>query len=183
MAARQLTAKARLSLTGVYDLTQIAAGESGASPTNVFDFSRVLNFANGTGADQAQRFLGSKGRTLSSTSENIDLFDLASLNVGAGAGLDSLGQAFAITGIKLLYVANASTSAVDLLVGGLAAATAWNTLFNADDDAIITLHPGASMLVATPKAAGYAVADSTNHLLKIEASGGAATYDIAVLGI
>ncbi len=183
MAARVLTAKATVKLTANYSLTKRAVTESGATPAQEFLFMATHGFTNGTGADQVQRLWSSKTRSLSSASENLDLFDLASVDVGAGAGLDSLGQAFALTGIKALYVHNDAASAVDLLVGGVSATTAWNTLFNGDDDAKLTIHPGGTVIAITPKAVGYLVADTANHLLKIEAAGGAATYDIAILGI
>lgn len=149
-----------------------------------FSLSSSITFTNGTGANQVQRAWYDNGRTLSaSATEDIDVYDLASIDIGAGAGLDSLGQAHALTGVKLLYVKNHSDSGGNLHVGGKGTTAAWNSPFNADDDALIVLVPGASITLTAPTAAGFAVADTTNHLLKMTDAGSGCTYDIAILGI
>lgn len=182
--ARQLSAHASFKLSGTLFNTQTASTESGATPSHEFNFSKGLSFLNGTGASQAQRFWGSKVRSLTSgNDEDIDVYDLASVDIGAGAGVDPLGQSVTMSGIKALYVENIAGSAGTLLIGGEGSTAAWNSIFNGDDNAVISLPPGGVLLIAVPTAAGYAVADTANHLLTLTASGGDLTYSIAFIGI
>ena len=171
--------KATLTATMVGTLTN-------ASTTAADNFTHTASatFGNGVGANAAQRYWSSTGRTLTAAqAEDIDMYDMGSIDVGAGAGLDSLGQALALTGIKGLYVKNHSDSAGALLVGNKNATTCWNTLFNGSDTAEIILAPGASFIFSDPTAAGLAVADTTNHLLTMTDAGSGCTYDVAFIGI
>ncbi len=174
--ARSLTAIVSSVITGTYSNDSTGA-------TDAINIVEKSSLSNGTAANKAQRTWESLGRTISTgSSENIDVFDLGSIDIGAGAGLDSLGQALAFTGIKALYVKNSDTSTGTLTVGAEGSAAAWNSLF-ASDTGGIDLVPGASILVQDPSALGLAVADSSNHLLKMADSSGGLTYDIVIIGI
>jgi hypothetical protein len=117
----------------------------------------------------------------SSGTEDLDLYDLGSIDIGAGAGKDALGQTFTLAEVVALCVYLHPTSAGNLLVGGKATSAAWTSPFSANTDKL-TLKPGGIFFLFAPTDPAYAVVDSTNHLLKLEASGGACTYDVAVLG-
>jgi hypothetical protein len=174
--ARSLTAIIKASITGTYTNDSTGASDS----INVNENSSL---SNGTGANKAQRVWESTGRSISTgSSETLDLYDLGSVDIGAGAGLDALGQALAFTGIKGLYIKNSDTSTGTLTVGNESTAATWNALF-ASDTGSIALVPGASILVQDPSALGLAVNDSSNHLLKLADSSGGLTYDIVVIGI
>lgn len=139
--------------------------------------------ATGTGADQADRLWSSAGRVLTSGSgETIDLYDLAAINIGAGAGLDALGQSFALAEIACLAIKNLASSVGNLLIGGEGTAATWNSLFDGSDTAKLTLRPGGVFVAYAPVDPAYAVADVANHLLRIAASGGDVTYDILFIG-
>lgn len=139
--------------------------------------------STGTGANQHDRFWGDQSRSLASgATEDIDLYDLGTIDIGAGAGKDALGQSIALAELTGLLVRNLSTSAGNLKVGGKGTTAAWNSLFDSDDDAKIVLPPGGFFLVFVPADPAYAVADSSNHLLKIEASGGDCQYDLQLVG-
>lgn len=140
--------------------------------------------ASGTGAGQADRFWQSTGRTLTSGgSEDLDVYDLASLDIsGAGAGRDALGQVWTVAEIAGILVYNRPTSAGDLLIGGKGTAAAWSIWLNNNDDAELTLKPSGIFLLASTNDPAWAVADTSNHLLTMLASGGAVTYDIYLLG-
>lgn len=141
------------------------------------------NLLDGIVLDKANRIWESKGRVIASAaSEDIDVYDFGSIDIGAGAGLDALGQALALAKIVLVLIRNRATSVGTLLVGGKATTAAWNSPFNADDDALTPVLPGGVLLWYAPSLAGYAVADTTNHLLKMAASGGDVTYDITIIG-
>lgn len=145
-------------------------------------FSVSNTFANGTAANQADKIWSDNGRTITSgSSENLDLYDLAAFDIGAGAGKDALGQAWTAAEVVGLLIENDSTSAGNLVVGGEGSGAAWNSLFNGSDTAKIEIFPGGFFMVTCPPATAYAVADSTNHLLKLAASGGNVTYCVTVL--
>jgi hypothetical protein len=147
-------------------------------------FTPDTRLASGTGANQADRIWLDKDRTLiSGGTENIDLYDLGSIDIGAGAGRDELGQAVTIAEIVALYIENLTSSTGSLIIGGEGSGATWNSPFNASDSAKLgPLPPGGILLLFAPTDPAWAVADSTNHLLKIEASGGAVTYHIGFLG-
>ena len=175
--ARSLKATIKASLIGTLTNDSTTAKDD-------IVLSATQSLTNGTGANQAQRFWYDTGRTLSaSANDSIDVYDLGSLDIGAGAGLDSLGQSHALTGIKALYVKNHSDSGGNIRVGGDGTAAAWNSPFNGDDDALVDLPPGGVLLLVAPDASGWAVADTSNHLLKITDAGSGSTYDIGFVGI
>jgi hypothetical protein len=174
--AASATGDIKITLTGslVNTLTD------GQTVTTTVGAAISKPLTSGTGANNFNRAWQSKGRTLSSASEDIDLYDLGALDVGAGAGEDALGLPLAATAVVCICIENRAASAVPLLVGGKAAATAWNSMFNGDDNAKLSLPVNSGFCFWAIGASALAVADVSNHLLKIEASGGAAIYDIYV---
>lgn len=141
-------------------------------------------FTDGTTANKANRWWESTARALAqSATEDIDVFDLGSIDIGAGAGLTSLGQAWATVEIAGFAVENDTTSTGSLLIGGKGATTAWNAWINANDDAEVgPLTPGGVFMFFNPTDPAIAVADTTNHLLTMTESGvGALTYNIYIL--
>lgn len=141
-----------------------------------------LSLTTGTGADQADRAWEDQNRSLASgATEDLDLYDLGSIDIGGGAGNDALGQAFTNAELVAILVRNRSTSAGTLNVGGKSAVTAFNSVFGSDDEAILSLPPGGIILLACPDDTAWAIADTSNHLLQMEASGGDVTYDVAAL--
>ena len=174
--ALSLEAKTRMSMVGSVTNTPTGASDS---------FSEVVlqDFADGVSADQARRSWEDERTLGTGANETIDLFDFGTLDIGGGAGLDSLGQALALTGIKCLLIQNKSTSVGNLIVGGDGTTAAWNSLFNGSDTAELLLPPDSAVMVTVPTAAGMAVADTTNHLLKMTDSGGGCTYSVHLIGI
>lgn len=141
-----------------------------------------LDFTSGTGLGQIDRFWCSKGRSLAVGSEDIDLFDFAGEDVGGGAGNDAIGQAMALAEIAGILVVNNDDDGT-LRIGGKGDTTAFNTLFNADDDALIVVPPRGVALIATRAAAAFAVADTSNHILKVEAvTADVGDWDLYIIG-
>lgn len=180
-----------LSLTGIRVQAILQAtlansldgGNTSFSGAQGFTRSPATTLTSGTGANMADRIWSDMDRALSSgATEDLDLYDLASFDIGAGAGKDAAGQSWALVEVVSLLVYNASTSVGNLLVGGKAATTAFNSIFNSDDNAKTTVYPGGWVHWFAPTDPAYAVADVSNHLLKFEASGGAVTYGVCVLG-
>lgn len=183
--ARTLSTNFHLGIKATYADTRAATGESGTTVTQTDGgFLTKTTFATGTSASQAERMWSSKARAIDGgADETIDIYDLGSLNIGTGAGLDALGEAITFSGIKGIYIENISGSAGSLIVGNDGTTAAWNSLFSASDTASITLAPGAVFCYMNPTAAGLAVTDTSNHLLKMAASGGSLTYNIVLIGI
>lgn len=143
---------------------------------NVMDFSLALTA--GTTANKANVFYTETDRVKASGNDDLDFFDLAVLDQTT----DILGNTITFTEIVALIIRNQSTSAGDALCGGIGATTAWNSMFNGDDDALLILQPGAFFMITAPEDPGFLVADTSNHLFRVAASGGSITYDIGILG-
>lgn len=138
-----------------------------------------LDLTSGTTVGTADRSCQDATRTLAgSATEDLDLYDLA----GFDSNTDLLRNAVTFAEIVGLLIVNSSASVGNLLVGGKGTTAAWNSLFNANDDAELTLLPDSFILLGTKNDPGWAVADSSNHLLTMTASGGAVTYSIYVVG-
>jgi len=175
--ARSFKGSATFTVTGTY------ANDS-TSATDDFSFVVTNTFADGTGANQAQRWWISEGRTLTALqTEDIDIFDLASTDIGGGAGADSLGQTVTMTGVKGVFVRDRSTSGGSIAVGNKNATTAWQSPFNASDTGAVTIHEGGYFVLTAPTAAGIGVTDTSDHLLTITDGGSGSTYDIGFWGI
>ena len=181
-----------LSLTGIQVRAIVQATLQNLIDGTNFTFSGsqgltkspATTLSSGTGLNQADRIWGDLDRSLSSGgTEDVDLYDLAAFDIGAGAGKDAAGQAWALAEVVVLFVYSASTSVGDLYCGGKAATTAFNSIFkSADDDAALIIKPGGWFQIFAPTDPAYTVTDVSNHLLKMEASGGAVTYGIVVIG-
>jgi hypothetical protein len=175
-----------LNAQAILRATVGATADNGVVTANAsHGVGQSINFtASGTGAGQADRFWQSTGRTLTSAAtEDLDVYDLGSLDIsGAGAGRDALGQLWTVAEIAGILVFNRGTSAGNLLVGNNNTTAAWNSILNASDTAAITLPPSGILLLASTNDPAWAVADSSNHLLRFTASGGACTYDVYLLG-
>jgi len=185
--AREFSGDIQITVSGTYKNTQQTDAQTKTDPQVSIGLANAiaLSITNGTGIDQAQREWQSQDRTLASAGTlTLDVFDFGSEDIGGGAGNDALGQSLALTGVKLLLVRNiVKASGGILLVGGEGSAAAWNSPFNAVDTSLVPVVQGGILVMVAPTAAGYAVADASNHLLKFEASGGACDFDIVIIGI
>lgn len=139
---------------------------------------------DGIGASQADRGWQSVGRTLQNgASEVIDLFDFAGTDIGAGAGLDALGQTLNIQ--KLVGIAivnnNAITSNAVLHVepDPTAGFTALGSHNSANGGG---LAPQGLIFKCQPHGNGLDITDGSNHRLRMTAVEGSLTYSIYLLG-
>lgn len=179
MGTRTATAEFILKALGKAS-NQLDANKTGTPGGDLGDTLSMI-FATGTADGQIDRIISSKSRAITTgNNEDIDLFDLAGFDMGAGAGLDALGQAAGFAKIDGIFIRNQSGSAGTLVFGGEGSAAAWSSLFSADTETL-SLPPDTAMLIGG-KGAGYAVADTTNHLLRIAASGGDIIYDLHIFG-
>jgi hypothetical protein len=149
-----------------------------------FTFTPLTALATGTAANQADRIWQSRGRALADgTNEDLDIYDFAGLDIGAGAGEDAVGQPMILAEVVALMIVNTSTTAATITIGGEGSTAAWNSPFGGSDtNTIGPIPPGGCLLLFSPKDGGWPVADTSNHLLQVAAAGAAATYDIVILG-
>lgn len=135
---------------------------------------------DGTGANQADVwFENQSGSLASGVSTDHNLNDGSGFTI-PGTGLNIVGGPWLMAEVVALLVANDATSAGDLLVGG-ASLNQFDAWLNNDVTAKLRIRPGGFFFLFAPTDPAYTCA-SGDHLLKIEASGGAATYKIFGVG-
>lgn len=151
------------------------------------DILSQINLSDGTTANKADVVWYDQARALTGTTpEDIDMYDLGSLDIGAGAGKGPLGNSYANTEIVALVITNDSTSTGNIFIGGKNAGTAWNSFLAiagvADDTAQVgPIKPGGGFAIWNPADPAMAVADTTNHLLTVTPTANA-TYNIYFVG-
>lgn len=183
--ADTLTASFICKLSGT--LANAIQANSAGIPFDSTDIFTGLSLTDGTTANKADVVWYDQARALTGTTpEDIDMYDLASLDIGAGAGKGPLGNTYANVEIVLLLVTNDSTSTGNIYVGGKNAGTAWNSFLAiagvADDTAQVgPLKPGGGFAIWNPADPAMAVADTTNHLLTITPTANA-TYNFYLIG-
>lgn len=142
-----------------------------SNPQDFLAFKKDFAFANGVGANQADKRWSSAGRSLATTaSENLDL---------AGTLTDYRGNVLTFARIKAIAIFNNGPNTI--AVGGAAS----NAFVNWVGTAAHTLNvrSGGLLLLLAPDATAYAVTASTGDILKIaNLAAGAITYDIALVG-
>lgn len=150
-----------------------------AGPIDVGDVRHALTygpgvtFADGVGANQANKVFADSRNLVASASESLDL---------SGGLTDALGLALVLTKVKAIMIHAASANVNDVVVGG-AAANGFITPFGDATDKV-NVKPGGTLLLIAPDATGYAVVAGTGDLLKVANSGAgtAVDYDIVIIG-
>ena len=115
--------------------------------------------------------------TVAAGNLNVDLYDLGTLNVGAGAGQDNLGLAHANARIVAICIRNqVATSGGTLRIdqAGVGGA-AWEGLFHGSTS--LDLAQGA-FIQAYLGESGKTVTDSTDHILRFAAQSATCTMDL-----
>lgn len=144
-----------------------------SNPQDFLSFKRDIVFANGTGANQADKRWSSAARALTSTA--ADTFDLAT----TGATLiDYRGNAITFVRIKGIAIFNTGPNMIQLGAGS-------NPLVNwigAAGD-IVNIRSGGLFCLLAPDATAYAVTAGTGDILRVlNSAAGTTVYDIALLG-
>lgn len=172
--------KARLSLGAV--IANLLTGASTAiQATQQLD--HIVRLTSGTTINKADRVWASPARTLTgATSETLDLYDMGSVDIGAGAGNDAVGAAWLLAELVGLIIINSTDSAGDLTIGAEGSGAAFNSIFGGSDTASIgPIPPGGALELINPANPAWLVADTTNHLLKI-ASSDDVIFSVGLLG-
>lgn len=147
----------------------------------------LLQLLTGIGEDQINRAISKEDIELAEDAFiEIDLYDFAGFDCGAGDGLDGCGQSNAWDQLVGLMVIVDAGSAGELRVGGQATGAAFNSPWDGDDSARNIIKSSAELpgvlLILNPAADAYEITDATNHLLKFHAIGGSVTFSVHVWG-
>jgi len=139
---------------------------------------------SGVGPSMANRGWQWKSRTLASGANVvIDLYDYASLDAGAGAGNDSVGQVLTVEAIVALMIKNENTVGV---AGTLEiepdATNGWTPIGTHTVATLGGLRGGGVLLKYQPDSTGFDVVDASSHRIKLTANGGDITYSVWMWG-
>ena len=170
MGTRSLVATFRASLS-MTPANLLSDGTKSADV--VIGDTYTLDITDGTGSSQADRGWSEYNRALASgANEDLDVFDLGARDIGAGAGLDSLGQAWQIAEISTIMIRNQGPG--NLTIDGTIS-NGWS-----DIGAPAALAPGGILVLHNPIDGSMPVVDSTKHLINFAAAGGICTYDVHI---
>ena len=134
--------------------------------------------ANGTGANQFNRTWQMVARDLANAAtENLDVYDFAAFDIGAGAGLDSLGQSMALAEVVGILIINNGPGKLEV---DTSVANGWTNFLASGAQPV--LNAGGQISRYEPTDPAMAVADGSNHLIKFTASVDDLTYDVHILG-
>jgi hypothetical protein len=135
-------------------------------------FTRSINLATGTGANQADKIWHDERSLNASATEDLDL---------SGALTDAFGVTVTMARVKGLVIAASPLNTNNVVVGA-AASNAWAALLNATGT--LTIRPGGVSAHFATDATAHVVTAGTGDLLKVANSGAGSSviYDIVVIG-
>ena len=110
----------------------------------------------------------------SGTSLTIDLYDLGTLDIGAGAGDDNLGETHANSFINSIIIQNDSDSAGTLRINQTVA-NSWSGLTGGSTSVDL---PAGGFFAISYGSGGNAVTDASSHLLQLDAVSGNCTATV-----
>ena len=150
-----------------------AGGQTAEAVVGSYWASQTM--ADGVEADQANRVFHYPTTTIAAAGSLVmDVYDFSGLDMGAGAGLDPLGQALAVEEIAaiLIYKTGAGTLTVDP-----DPTNGWTPIGTND------LPPGEGLLMKyAPGTFGLDVADGVSNRIRMQATGDDVTVEIIVIG-
>jgi len=158
------------------DTTKTASVDLGGALIN-------LALTSGNGSSQANRAWERKSVTISSgATVDIDLYDFAGIDIGAGEGMDALGQAMALEEIVLFVLIAESTSLGELELMPANPSNHWAcapALTVANGNA---LKAGGALIMLQPNHQAFDVYDGDSHVIRLGANGGDCVYSLYILG-
>lgn len=157
----------------------VLATVGNTSNQNRFSYSKT--FADGNGANQANRLYVTAATLSGAGSLNVDL---------AGVLLDFFGQVLTLTIVKVIYfeVTTDTTGGPVKLSGNFLTRTSGNApivMGGTTPTADLRVRNGGALLLAAPDAIGYGVTASTADILSLvnEDASNVATYKLAIVGV
>jgi hypothetical protein len=101
----------------------------------------------------------------------VDVYDLGTLDVGAGAGDDNLGETHANTAVNSIIIQNDGDSAGTLRINQTVA-NSWSGLLGGSNQIDL---PAGGFFALSYGATGSAVTDASSHLIQLDAVSGDVT--------
>ena len=179
--AREAGLTALLQFTGI--LTNVLDPNTTPRPKVTHESKNSLKLLTGNGQNQVNRIWCKEKQAIADAANfDISLLDFNGIDIGAGPGLDALGQPMLLTHLVALLIVNRGPGRLD--IGGEGGANAFKQLFIGmaanPETGVISIPAGGSLFVTAP-VDGYpiAVADA---ILRLAANGGAVDCDIFVAG-
>lgn len=154
----------KAQMTGALDIERLASS---------IDKNWLVELADGTGADQAQR-MWSDTRTLAGgASETLDLI--------GNTLRDAFGAILSLDKVKMIIVVAAKTNTTTLTIGNVVNGIVDPFLTSAGG---VLVRPGGVFVSVAPGATGFPLVSATQDLINVaNAAGAAASYDIVIVGI
>jgi hypothetical protein len=138
-------------------------------PVQAINSDYSTTFSNGTGANQGNMFWHDQ-RTTDSTGESLDL---------AGGLTSAFGTTITFAVVKGIVIRASTSNSTNVVISRPANGL---VVFAAQGDELAGLKPGGLFVWTDPSAAGLTVTAGTGDLLKVAASSGSVTYDVAIWG-
>lgn len=154
---------------------QVCAAQLGTSYLNV-------SLTSGVEATSANRAWECRSQEIvSGATLDIDIYDFANFDIGAGLGRDALGQIMDLEEVVLLIIKQSSgTGRLEIMPSRPANDVDWiPTMTVANQGA---LKNGGLFALYNPATDAYDVEDGTAHMLRLGANGGDVQFDMIVLG-
>ena len=174
MGTRSVTATVKGSIAASVN-NVLSDGTKGASVTVGVALSATLG--QGSGAGQSDRAWSEYSRLLAdAANEDLDIYDLGTRDIGAGAGLDATGQAWAIAEVVGMIIYNAGPGVLTVTPS---ASNGWTPLLGASGTHAIGA--GGFLQIYNPADPAYVVTDASSNKLNFAAASGACTYDVHIV--
>lgn len=110
----------------------------------------------------------------------VDLYDFAGIDIGAGSGLDSLGQALALENIVAIIIKhNSGAGSLEIAPD---ASAGWSPIGSHTVATGGALKAGGLLAKYQNAEGGFALTDASSHRIILTATGGAVNYSMWVLG-
>ena len=147
------------------------------TPTVALGVALSANLGSGTASGEADRAWSEYSRSLATgVNEDLDLYDLGSRDIGAGSGLDALGQSWSAAEIVGLIIYNAGPG---ILTVTPSSSNGWTPLLGASGTHAIGA--GGYLNVYNPADPAMVVTDASSHQLNFAASSGTCVYDVHIV--
>lgn len=188
---RRATITARLSFGGSISNT-LTGASAGVGGTSLSGRTNSGKLASGSEAQESNRAFDESIDIASGATVDIDLYDFASRDVGAGAGNDKLGLALVmeeIVGIEIRHngrttpngtLTTDNAGSLELQPSSPANALTWfpaQTVANGG-----ALRAGGRFFRYEPDADALEVTDASSHVVRFGANGGDVNFTLTVVG-
>ena len=174
MGVRSVTAIVKGSFSTTVN-NQLSDGTK--TPVVELGVSLSATLGQGTGSGQCDRAWSEYSRSLvDAANEDLDLYDLGTRDIGAGAGLDALGQSWATSEVVGILIYNAGPGVLTVTP---ASSGGWTPLLGSSGTHAIG--PGGFLQAYNPADPAFTITDTSSHALNFASSGGTSVYDVHLI--